>query len=375
MPTLDDLLAAFDELERQAPEALSEPVRPTHRRRWAAVGLAAACTAAVAVAVPLVTNAGDATQPTAGSEAPTTRLTILPAEPMSVLAPPADGQSPDLTYRFAIPGTVAGYTVIPDQVTRTYQHASVYGPTEPPGGQVFVYYRGTFDPRQLDRGDPVEVAGGPGYYSDVTLPGTDHPVAALAWQYAADAWALVRLGVDTVGEPSAKGAQSKAARARAAAQAAQARARNARSALQARSNELLLAQALTSAHDPLTSPVRIPDGPGLHVDSMSSGGPDGGLDLADGDGPAWHLGWSPDALRASDKPNAGTVSIGSHEWIVYTSGGVPASLGLVADGWGMTVTPEGTASLDQMKQFVAQLGIAPVPSNENTWFDAEDNLP
>ncbi len=120
--------------------------------------------------------------------------------------------------------------------------------------------------------------------------------------------------------------------------------------------------------------MRIPATAGSYVASMSSGQPDGGLGLTEPDG-TWQLGWSPGALAASDKPDASTTEIGGHEWIVYRSAGVPTALGLVTDGWGMTITPDTTVSLARLEQFAAGLQLAPDPGNPNTWFEAGANLP
>jgi hypothetical protein len=130
---------------------------------------------------------------------------------------------------------------------------------------------------------------------------------------------------------------------------------------------------LVGAHDPLRSPVRIPDGSG-YIDSLTSG-VDGGLVLTRG-ATTWNLGWSPGTLDPADKPHTSTVSLGDRTWIVYHDmSGTPTALGVVADGWGLTVTPGGPLPLDQMEQFAAELGFAPDPAQQSTWFVADPNLP
>jgi hypothetical protein len=362
MPTLDDLSAAFAELERLAPPALRDPIRPPRRRRWAAVGLAAACTAAVAVAIPLATRPGDAPAQPGNSGARSN--TILPATVgfEQALPAPAAGVSPNLAYGFATGGV--GDAVRPDLVTRTYQHATITG--DAGDGELFVFYAGAYDSSVAREGTPVAVAGRQGYYARVPIPGAAGTQAdALVWEYADNAWALVTVDTGS-GDPTVKDA---GARAR-----AQQDAENQARTAYVRQLELSLAERTRAASDPLTSPVRIPAASGSYVDSMSSSGPDGGLVLA-GSGATWDLGWSPDPLSPADKPGTSTTEIGSHTWIVYTSGGAPSSLGLVADGFGLTITPVGGASLGQLEQFAAALQVASDPSDPSTWFDAGTNLP
>jgi hypothetical protein len=120
--------------------------------------------------------------------------------------------------------------------------------------------------------------------------------------------------------------------------------------------------------------VRIPDGSG-YVDSLTSG-VDGGLVLTRG---ATHVEPRPESGHArprADKPHTSTVSLGDRTWIVYHDmSGTPTALGVVADGWGLTVTPNGPLPLDQMEQFAAELEFAPDPAQQSTWFVADPNLP
>lgn len=375
MPTLDDLRAAFDELERQAPVALAEPVRPTHRRRWAAGGLAAACTAAVAVAVPLALGAGT---PAAGpSQARTSAGEHFALS--SALPAPAPRMSPALTYGFAIPGTPAGYTVVRDQVTADYQHASVYASSDPAVGEVFVFYRDAFDTSALDRGDPVTVNGADGYYTDLTLPHHGPSVGqALVWRYAPGGWAAVRLHADTVAAPAVRAGASRTDHARVEVGAAAAAERNARAVEAAQADELTLADALVAADDPLRSPVRMATAPGWYVDDISTSGIDGldgGVDLTAPDGTTWDLRWSPGALSPADEQGTSTVEVAGRRWVVQREGGVPSSLWLVSGGRGLTVTPNRARSLDAMEQFAAGLQFASDPGNPGTWFDAATSLP
>lgn len=342
MPTLDDLRDAFAELERRAPMALLEPVPRSHRRRWVAVGVTAACTAAVAIAVPLTVPTGSA--PTRSGTSTSLRLPAAQSRSFAAALPaPTDGQSPDLAYGFAIPGTVAGYTVIPDQISGTHQHASIYPQTDPSEGDVWVFYGGAFDASSIDRRDPVSVAGQPGYYATVQLPDGGPPVTGLVWEYADDGWAVVGLH-DQTGS--------------------------------SRTDELSLAEAMIPADDPARSPVRLPSNTGARVEEMSTSGIDGfdgGIDLAAEQG-TWHLGWSPDRLTPSDKPNTSTTEIAGREWIIYSDGD-QTSLGLISSGWGMTVVPPLNVTLADLEQFVAGLQFAPVLADQSTWFDADTALP
>lgn len=168
--------------------------RTVRRRRWAAVGATAAVALAVASAVPLVR---DVTRPAPAATGP---ATVSPA--------------PALTFTFG--GYAVGdYRVAdPVQVTPGYEVAPVWrdhaAVVDAPGGtslvvgSVTVYRAGAFDPAEFRAGTAVVVNGRPGWQR--TFAGSAKAGAAtvskpaLAWEYAADAWVVVRsAGAGTFG--------------------------------------------------------------------------------------------------------------------------------------------------------------------------------
>ena len=368
MPTLDDLHAAFDELGHRAPDALSAPIRPTHRHRWAAAGLAAACTAAVAVGVPVVRAHHDVPpRDPALSAAATGTGTSVPAAFAAPLPAPADGASPELFFGFRM--TLGTTYAVPDVVASTYQHATVSDDSDVLG-DLWLYYAGSFDPASIDNPVATTVDGRSGYFGAVDAPDGTHADNALAWEYADGAWAVVHLTAADVAARVNKGGGS----------AAQRRVLEAREAAQqelirrAQEEESAIAAATAPAHVALESPVGVAASSGLHVTSMADA-TDGGIALADGTGLQWQLGWSLGRLAPSDKPGATTTTIDGRTWIVYQQDGSPTALGLVADGWGMTVTPGTDATLQEMEQFAATLRFAPDLLDRDSWFDAATALP
>ena len=368
MPTIEDLREAFDHLATQAPDALAEPVHPAHRRRTAVL-LAAACTAVVAVGVPVALGRDDAAPPSAPVQPTVHRHTlpkILPHSGFTALPAPADGESPDLAYGFAFPDPVAGYTITPDALTRTYQHASIYGPMDPPGGQVFVFYRGAFDPSALADRQPAEVGGHQAFTGDYTFPNGEGPAPVLAWEYADDGWAVLFLGVlHADGTPQDGGHNKSGINAQHAAALA------AHEAM-IRRNEILIADAMIPVRSPLLTPIRISGSVATQVDAMSAdSGPDGTIQVYDGNaGRQWLFKWSSHPLDS-----ANTTTIHGHEWDLRSSLDGPSSILLIGDQFGLTITTPSPATTTELEAFAAAIDLAADPSDRSTWFPAADALP
>lgn len=215
MSTRDDLYGAFALLEQRAPTSCEVPMRaPSLTRRVALPAAAAATVTAVAVGVPVAlrhqtahrsSTPAASTHASAPSHRPAPRTVGFAAG----IPAPAPGAPTDLRLAFTV-DPVPGFTVRGDEVTRTYQHATInaqHGVVRADGsdgGELYVFYRDGYVPADALDGRPVTVNGRPGYLGNAVPPYPDGshdaptspgagPVDSIAWQYAPHSWALLRL--------------------------------------------------------------------------------------------------------------------------------------------------------------------------------------
>jgi hypothetical protein len=285
MPDLKDLHAVFAELEQLVPDAHRSTVieqtlagagaDPAGRRlRRRAMRPAFALAAVVAVAAIAVGAAvlGDAARSgpddrqrstpvaTAGRShsGPATHAaapTVAPSRFASGIPRPAAGTSTTTRLDFAV-APVAGFSFAPLEANRLYQSvearvvalAHSHDQDVAPGGEIYVFYKGVFDPSGVSRTAPVDVHGHRGWITRASGPTEIAPTStgttdAVVWEYAPDSWAEVII------DASAYRAIDRSPGA----------------------GNLAIARAVHAAVQPLTLPFRVGYRPsGLHVDGASS---------------------------------------------------------------------------------------------------------
>ncbi|MEV4513768.1 hypothetical protein AB0K00_33010 [Dactylosporangium sp. NPDC049525] len=190
-----------------AEEILASGQRVQRRRRlgWAAAGASAVAVLGVVAAAVAVPALNAKPGPAPGVE--------VAQQPVSATAEP---------FTFTFGGYRVGKLRVekPIDVSTAYQLASVYAdglttndkpvdPNEPAAGgpklyaYLTVYRAGAYDPSKLAGAQQVTVGGRPG----LEVNDQEHGWAArrtLAWQYATDAWAVIRASSDDAAFPSAK---------------------------------------------------------------------------------------------------------------------------------------------------------------------------
>jgi hypothetical protein len=379
MPTLDDLRAAFIDLEQRSP--LPQPLdvtkpaqragatRSPGRRGWGAVTLAAASVAVVAAGVAVYAGAGHGAATTASTTpaALTSAPNAAPAFP-SALPAPAPGGSPRLSFGFAV-DPVAGYRVTPTVIGAASQSADISSSDAAVKGGLQVYYAGAFDPARVERGTPVQVEGRTGYYAPLRLAdGADTRYDVLAWQYADGGWAVVYLWDGAAGRMLDPGVvRSKGSHAGSATQPS-----GLPDSAALRADELRLATATHAGNTAISVPFKI-TGIDMRVDELEPGRAAGGLTVTAA-GRSWDFGWGNSELSPADKPGTDTTTLVGRQWLVYHDrvSGTIMSVGLSAPGFGMTVTPVGaTATLADFQEFLAHLGFAADLGDPSTWFAAD----
>ena len=172
------------------------PDRPARRRRgvrWVAVGSAVLVTLAVLAAVGLPRLLSDRTRnPQQGTAAaatsPVLAATTATSPPTVEVAPPP--------FSFTVRGWTAGLLRVSDPVivSTAYQMAAIQNSDKQVVGVLTVFHPGAYDPETLTGAEQTTVAGRPAkWHGSYTPPGgvtNDNKV--LAWQYADDAWAMLR---------------------------------------------------------------------------------------------------------------------------------------------------------------------------------------
>jgi hypothetical protein len=259
--------------------------------------------------------------------------------------------------------SVPGYTIAMDTITSTYQMAT-FRSTDV-NGQIYVFYRGAFDPGVATARTEVVVDGHTGYVAAVPSP---DPAAtpntrtyALVWPYAENGWAVV---IGSWGVDVARTEQPDPDQPTGDAAATQA-------------NAPAFARALYPSTTATAVPVRITPTDGLTVSKYSVDGPNGGLTLHTATG-TWAIGWSLDAtIDSNTKPHSSVVLVNGRQWIVTHSGdGLVTGLAVGETNFGLTLTwlPTSDAAktlpLDPaaLQAFAARITLAPKLGEPTTWF-------
>lgn len=374
MPTLDDLRAAFTDLEQRAPQprSLGATAPPTARRRsrrgWGAAALAAASVAAVAVGISVSAGPGhDAASATSTAPSALSTPTAPPAFAAALVAPKPGG-SPQLSFGFAV-DPVAGYDVTPSAIGASFQSAEIHSTDDAVKGGLQVYYAGAFDATEAQRGMPVTVGGRPGYYAPLRLAdGEDTSYDALAWQYADGGWAVVYLWDGAAGRT----ADPNAVRSKASGAAGATQPGGLPDLAALRADELRLASATHAGSTAVRVPLKV-SGLDVQVTEIEPGSAAGGL-VVKAAGHTWDFGWGNSELSPADKPGTDTTTLAGRQWLVYHErvSGTIMSLGLSAAGFGMTVTPVGaTATLADYRDFLSHVSFPANLGGPTTWFAAD----
>jgi hypothetical protein len=405
MSTRDDLYGAFALLEERAPTVCEVPMRaPSLTRRIALPAAAAATVTAVAVGVPVALRhepAHRSSSPAASTAAPHRPVSQSAAFGSGIPAP-VPGAATELRLAFTV-NPVPGFTVRGDEVTRTYQHATINAQQGvvradgSHGGELYVFYRNGYVPEDALGGRRVDVNGRPGYLGNAYPPyadgshddvaGDGHvPVNSIAWQYAPNSWALLTL--DTV-----KGKSSSDA------------------------DLLTLASALRPARQELTMPFRLtylpagltadgaehsdeslfPNEIGLRDDRAGAPGTETKLSPPGYDGPAMTVSvfktvTSPDKPfphcsvdAGAEPPNDQVVPFdvpGGGVGCTYYRHGAVTAISLRQGGNGsyaMTIAVDrdhyGRYSQAQLRKIIDGMRFALDIDDASTWFDATSALP
>lgn len=345
MRTENDIRSALATLADDVPppEQVLAAVRTARlgrqRRRRAVVALAVATTAIAAISVPV-----------AGELLGDRRPSGQPAgDPV-----PARPANPVWQHRFAL-GVPAGFKVYASWIRLTDESIMLSGPAgETCSAEVFA--PGKFDPRELATvRTPVTVQGRHGWYTTLDIHNGARP--RVAWQYAANAWAMVACT-----EPSGESLDA----------------------------SLRLANSLTFGRRQVPAPFAIEYVPaGLAVDAIEPMTEAGGNTfkahnaLGSRGSPRLEIGYvhgtSP---TATVTPQVGPSNSGPKS---LTINGRPATLTTGRDSIALVITGEGFQAQVSIRRLddaaneavrVAEgLSFAADPEDATTWFDATEALP
>ncbi len=402
MPELQELRDALTHLadrvdERRSVTAASDLIaalgadpRPVRRRatRRLTIGgplVAAAAVAVVAVvAAPALTGHRASPKPAPTSAAASVdppRPTATPSRYAAGIPRPAAGAPTPLRLDF-VSTRLPGFSVAPLEVNRLYESAEVtaeglrstHNQDIPPGGEIYVFYRGVFDPASVPHLGAVQVNGRRGWVTRTggpteTRTATDDAhTDGVVWEYARDSWALVLVD----------GATYRAL------------------GLHTRTQNLALARSLHPGVQPLRIPFRINGRPtGLRAEAATSGvttsaagelRAHSAVGLADGrsraKGQDYQVG---SALQVSVDTAIGEalcppascrrLRIGGRQVYEHLDHGRPTELS--ADVGHTTITVDidpahlGRYTATQLGDVLARIDVAPDLTNPATWFDAQ----